>query len=443
MESIYVGIDVSKGYADIKIIDKNQETVVSSFRLSDTAKGREELGARLLSLLPESAANIYCGVESTGGYENNWYRHLRSISPRIYVTRINPKCVKSNGEAELVRTTTDAVSAQMIATYMVRFEGNSHYFNSDTVVDERFYEGRKLNRYVEQLNKQKTVFNNQLEKVLYEYMPSVINLSRNGVPKWVLNVLHKHSSPKKLVKMGTKRLGRLHGVGEERASKLLSGIKKGVLQCPETASRLIAKLSNKILSLEGEIKEERKYLENTYGDLPGIELLTSIVGIGTQSAVELILEIEDITRFSTAKQLCSYFGLHPVFKQSGDGVFKNRMSKKGRSTVRRVLYMCCLTSIKYSPMMKALYARQKANGKNHYQSIGVLMHKMLRVIFGVLNSQKAYSEAIDEQIRSKAETARKETVTKQDEFELELEATAPISRRKAQKIKKQADVPIE
>lgn len=443
MMNNYVGLDVSKGYADVKVIDDEQATVVSGFRLSDTAKGHAELGDRLFSLLSDIDGDIYCGVESTGAYENNWYRYLSGLSPRIHVTRINPKGVKSNGEAELVRTTTDAVSAQMIATYMVRFANRLHYCNSSFVVCDRFYEGRKHNRFVEQLNKQSTAFKNQLEKVLYEYMPSLISRSRNGVPKWALILLSKYPSQEKLVKAGVKRLSKLKGLNEDRVSLLLSSIKKRGLKCPDSAARLIKKLCLKILALQAEIAEERDYLEQTYGDLEGVQLLTTITGIGIQSSVELILEIENIGKFSSAKQLCSYFGLHPVFKQSGDGVFKNRMSKKGRSTVRRVLYMCCLSSIKYSPMMKNLYARHRAKGKNHYQAIGVLMHKMLRVIFGVLTSQKPYNEEINKQITDKAETAQKNIKTKITEFELELEESAPISRRKAQKIKKQADVPIE
>ncbi len=62
-------------------------------------------------------------------------------------------------------------------------------------------------------------------------------------------------------------------------------------------------------------------------------LLTSITGIGDQSAVEIVVEIEDINRFESAKKLGAYFGTHPMFKQSGDGTWGNHMSKKGRSDV--------------------------------------------------------------------------------------------------------------
>ena len=60
---------------------------------------------------------------------------------------------------------------------------------------------------------------------------------------------------------------------------------------------------------------------------PPIKIGLSLFSFG------LLLEIGTIERFSSVKKLASFFGLHPVYKQSGDGTFKRRMSKKGTSLV--------------------------------------------------------------------------------------------------------------
>src|ERR1041384_836827 len=89
------------------------------------------------------------------------------------------------------------------------------------------------------------------------------------------------------------------------------------------------------------------------------------------------------------------------------------MSKKGRGHIRSVLYMVALSAVRYNPMFKQLYARFRAKGMTHKQAAGVVMNKMLRVIYGVLKSGKAFDPEIDkrhqEQAAQKQETKRQES----------------------------------
>jgi transposase len=71
--------------------------------------------------------------------------------------------------------------------------------------------------------------------------------------------------------------------------------------------------------------------------------LESIKGVGIESAVILMLEIEDVARFASSKKLCAYFGVNPRFKQSGDGTWGSHMSKQGRGEIRAVLYMAAFS----------------------------------------------------------------------------------------------------
>jgi transposase len=43
MKSFYMGIDVSKGYADFMIIDSKKKPVVQGFQLDDTFEGHQGL----------------------------------------------------------------------------------------------------------------------------------------------------------------------------------------------------------------------------------------------------------------------------------------------------------------------------------------------------------------------------------------------------------------
>ena len=116
----FLGIDVSKGYADFLLLGNNSQVMEEGFQLADSKEGHQKLKGLITQWQQQGLEELYCGVESTGGYENNWFVYLRSSfkGKAVHTCRINPRGVKSIGEASLKRTITDAVSAENIASYM-------------------------------------------------------------------------------------------------------------------------------------------------------------------------------------------------------------------------------------------------------------------------------------------------------------------------------------
>jgi transposase len=114
-------------------------------------------------------------VESTGGYENNWYRFLKlqSFGARVLVSRLNPSGVKAISEATLKRTITDSVSAHNIAHYLVLF-GEKVDYQSHYVSNSQFQESRQYYNFITMLVRQKVQLGNQLEKLLYQYYSEVL-----------------------------------------------------------------------------------------------------------------------------------------------------------------------------------------------------------------------------------------------------------------------------
>ena len=96
-----------------------------------------------------------------------------------------------------------------------------------------------------------------------------------------------------------------------------------------------------------------------------MELLKSFSGIGDWSAVGLLIEIQTVKRFGSAKKMASFFGLHPEYKISDDGVGAIKMSKKGRSAPRQILYMITLNAIKSNSLIKQLYEKHQKLGRHN------------------------------------------------------------------------------
>ena len=443
----YLGIDVSKGYADFLLLDQDKNVLEEPFQLDDNTSGWATLAQIIDGWLSKGVEDLYCAVESTGGYEDNWFRTLKKMtsSQRIKVARLNPKGVKSVSEAALKRTITDAVSAENIAVYLISFPEKVYYESPNH--NEEFKEARQNLSFHKLLVKQHVQLSNQLEKLLYQHFSEMMIYCRNGMPNWLLRLLVKYPSAKQVKRAGEKMLSRIEGISSDKAIGILKKTRNSDQKVSELTKQVIIQTAKEILSKKELCKKQMDFLSDTYKDNEQIKLVNSITGIGVNSAIKIMLEIEDISRFNSAKQLCSYFGVHPVFKESGDGKWGGRMSKKGRSEVRATLFMCALSAIRHDDNLKNLYARFRAKGMNHYQAMGVIMHKMLRIVFGVLKNQQPYDTAIDTQNIENAKQKMEETkaLEKKDKLEKRRKSErfktkdtdAPISRIAAKKRKKQ------
>ena len=445
----FLGIDVSKGYADFVLMDNGKSVIEKSFRLNDTRKDYKQLGELIDKWLASGLETIFCGVESTGGYENNWYNYLQGLgqSKAVKVSRLNAKGVKGISDAALIRTITDQVSAENIATYLVCFPEKVIYSGSLKEYDSSFKDGRSYYNFIQMLQKQKVQISNQLEKLLYQHFNEMLIYCRHGLPAWLLKMLSKYPSARSVKKAGIVNLQKIKGISAAKAASILKKTEDSTQQSSETISHTIASMAEEILYKEDQLLGHKFKLSKSFADNEAVKLLQSMPGIALDSAVALMIEIENIDRFETCKKLCAFFGVHPTFKQSGDGTWGSHMSKKGRPVVRKILYMSALTAIRCDATLKQLYAHNRSKGFNHYQALGVVMHKLLRIIFGVLKNKSTFNISIDnlnkqnsqqkEQDKKQEERQQKKQ-KKRDLFRFQTPSLdAPISRQTANKIKKQ------
>ncbi len=89
------------------------------------------------------------------------------------------------------------------------------------------------------------------------------------------------------------------------------------------------------------------------------ELLRTIPGIGPISAMSLLLELGDISRFAKAGQLAAYVGLTPAQYSSGDNIRMGRITRCGKNSLRAVLTEAAWTAIKKDPELRSVYDKLK------------------------------------------------------------------------------------
>lgn len=431
MSEYFLGIDVSKGYADFILLDNNKNIIEKNFQFDDTFEGHNRLYSFLSSFIANIPnSHITAAVESTGGYENNWVSLLLKLQDDlpICVARLNPFGVSYSSKADLKRVITDKISAHSIAEYLI-----NHSSKISLVEEDYFAPMRKQWIFIKLLVKQKVQLYNQLESLLYSANPEVLVFCKHGTPKWILQLLKKYPSAVNLSKASVSALTKIPYVTEEKALILINNAKSSVAsQTDSITSSLLKSIVQQILSLDNSIAEQEKLLEHNC-PLPEIGLLKSFIGIGTYSAVGLMLEIRAVERFSSAKKLAAFFGLHPVYKSSGDGIGGIHMSKKGRKEPRLILFNIARTAITFNPLIKEIYQKHLKTGMTGLAALGVVMHKILRIVYGMLKHNTRFNPDIDKHNSEKTiRTVIKPLELKHRRYQ-SFDSFAPVSRKQNKK----------
>jgi transposase len=437
MNNFYLGGDVSKGYCDFIILDEEKKTALKSFQLDDTAKGHHLLNNILIDFVSEHPDSvILAGVESTGGYENNWFESLWELQDRIKISvaRINPIGTHHSSKASLNRVVTDKNAARNIAEYLINYKDKISFKKND-----KFSALRRQWKFVRMLTKQRTQLYNQLQSNLYNANPELLRYSNYGYPKWLLRVIIQYPTARDLSKARISTLSSIPYLNEAKAANLINRAKSSVASATDDITGdLITSLVKQIINLTKLINKQSRLIADNC-QLPEIEILKSFKGIGDYSAIGLMLRIVSVENFSNTKKLASFFGLHPVWKESGDGTSGMHISKQGSKEARCILYNVALSAITNNPLIKEIYARHCSKGMKKKKAIVVCMHKILRIVYGMLKNNECFNPEKD---KANSENMlnnnqiKKAVISKLRRYQ-QTDSDAPISNRQYRKRKEQ------
>lgn len=160
-----------------------------------------------------------------------------------------------------------------------------------------------------------------------------------------------------------------------------------------THKEVTASLKQRIKALEKEKQRLEQLLHEDIrtGDPEGLELLTSIPGVGVRTACLLLTELGDIGRFNSARRLVAYAGPTPERHESGSSIHKrSRITRIGSRHLRKILYMPALSGLRYNPSLQAFYQRLVDRDKAKKPALVACMAKLLRIVFAVLTHRKPY-----------------------------------------------------
>jgi transposase len=122
-------------------------------------------------------------------------------------------------------------------------------------------------------------------------------------------------------------------------------------------------------------------------------LVTSVVGIGKVTAIQLIVTTNEFKDINNAKSYACYAGLVPYLEESGVFKGKGRISHMANKKVKTLLHMAALVAIQYNDELKLYYDRKvNVEKKNKMSVINAVRNKLVQRIFSCVNQNRKYEK---------------------------------------------------
>lgn len=175
------------------------------------------------------------------------------------------------------------------------------------------------------------------------------------------------------------------------ASKESIGITEGSRMAEKELDYLL-KQYNELVT---DIDEIESTIESMCEELPEVQRITQIKGVGITTASGVVAELGNIKEYKTPKQMVKMAGLSLTENSSGQKKGKMSISKRGRKDLRKILYQAVVGMIRTNEAFHKLYLYYRYRAKNQLtgkQAIIVLVNKLLRIIHTIVVKNVDYDE---------------------------------------------------
>jgi len=384
----FCGIDVSKDSFSVAI--KNGSFILKDKLFSMDSKGFKEFEC----ILSEFKRSLFIGMESTGIYHKNLFNFLCF---RGYNTiEIDPyKMWRFFRFTNSKPSTTDKKSAKTIAQFL-EFNKNELKDNKNHLKDERYslrYFVREKERITQSIAKTKT----EIKRILSLVFPE-IEKNASLFSKEILNILAKFPSANKIRNTPFGEFIKQINLPKKGRNIKFSLENIYQLACDSVAfdyplyEKLLKIKIDRLFSLLKEKENISKLIEEIADKSfrREIEILTSIPGIGKESAIYFMAEIVDIKRFANKRKLIGFCGLDPVVKQSGNYKASFKISKRGNSHARRIAFIMAGSVKRNCPYFREYYLKKRKEGKSYTEGVIATSTKLLRTIYTLLKENRLF-----------------------------------------------------
>jgi len=122
------------------------------------------------------------------------------------------------------------------------------------------------------------------------------------------------------------------------------------------------------------------------------QLLMTIPGIGPITAMFIVAEVDDISRFRSYRNLASYAGLVPSLDASAGKEKMGRITKQGSPYLRTALVEAAQAAARMQNSRLRVFFRRRIVKAGYQKAVVATAHKILQYAFYVWKNQTPYKE---------------------------------------------------
>ena len=384
-----LGIDIAKlNHVASCINSSTNEVIFSNFKFKNDFKGFSALLDKIKSL---DVKNLIIGLESTSHYGENLINFL--FKQHFKVALINPLQTSHLRKANIRDAKNDRLDSLNIARSLIFGKLN---FVSEKNID--CFSLKKLTRFRSNLIKQRSKAKIQLTSLLDLLFPELQYLFKSKIhSKTIYTLLKKYPSAEEIAALKDDEISNLlyassKGHFKREKSIELKSLAKTTVGIKDTSVSLhVIQLIELIELFDRQIKDIVTKITDTVNKLD--TKLLSVPGINIIACAIILGETNNFDNFSNATKLLAFAGLDPKIRQSGNfSVTSCRMSKKGSPYLRYALIFTAWNTVRHSEKFNKYYCLKRSQSKSHYNALGHVAHKLVRVIFTLIKKDISYQE---------------------------------------------------
>lgn len=396
-KTLIIGIDVGSEAHFARAFNwRGYEFSKKPLEFSNTEEGFETFLAWIEELKAKHGMdNVIPGMEPTGHYWFNLGKFLQDNG--MQPVHVNPHHVKKSKELDDNNPSkNDRKDPKVIAGLV----NEGRYFRP-YIPDGVYAEIRVLSGLRTRAQSELTRLKNRIARWFSIYFPNYKDVYGDIGAVSGLMVLKVAPLPGDIVKLGVDGVNRiwrdakLRGVGLKRAKTLVTAAEHSI-GCWEAQEA--ARIELKILLSDYEQQSLREkdlmgLIETKLKEVPYVDRLLEIRGVGLKTAVGFVAEVGDIRRFDNPKQLQKLAGYAIVKNESGKHKGESHISYRGRKRLRYVLYEAAVSVVGHSSEFKAIYQYYTTRTKNplkKMQSMIAVACKLIRIFYVILRTGTKY-----------------------------------------------------
>lgn len=386
-----VGLDVAKGFSVVQSFLRRNEPYGRMENLQHGEKGFARLGEILEQLKQASGEEPVVVLEATGHYHRGLVGYLKRSGWIHYI--VNPLQAKRAKGTQLRKVKTDAADAWHLAEMYYKGEVSAH-----RVWEESYTELQHLTRQHEFVTGMYVQAKLNSRALLEQVFPDFIRLFYNLYSTTSLKVLKRclENKTEDVEDLLRECVGKSHSKVwiEEKTLKLNEILQDWTTQAKsQSQTAALTSMVSLLLEFDKQLTQLEKQMDELAGELPEIDLIKSIPGIGEKLAAVIVAELGDASQFQDAKQVVAYAGLDPGIYSSGKfTATSSRITKRGSKRLRRALYLAVQCGIRRSANRRIteFFQKKRKEGKPYKVVVIACANKLLHHVYAILRKSEPY-----------------------------------------------------